>query len=212
MTKSYLLKSNNRTRVLDWATKQRFMGRWMPESHEFYNIYLSEYPWALAFLNQYIPYYHHDGWTNKIQGKEKIPSKILVTDDEYLSSGSSVDCSTNNSITVKLPAKFLVDKMKLVQHYVDGRFFDTKGELAVFDPRVFNLEAPWHVFIRKDKLITFLKNKGLSIFWTVLGEKNMIGGGVIGQPLGWLEVNGVYTLYGNNLKGSLQVSFLKSKG
>jgi len=210
MTKSYLLKKKDKAKVLSWANKQQFMGRWMPESHEFYNIYLSEYPWALAFLNQYIPYYNHEDWTNEPRGKEKIPSKILVTDDEYMSSGSSIDCSTNETIKVKLPAKFIVDKMKLIQPCVDGRFFNTKGELVVFDPQVFGSEAPWHVFIRKDKLITFLNNEGLSIFWTVLGEKNMIGGGDIGQPLGWLEVNGVYTFIRNNLEGSSQISFKKS--
>jgi hypothetical protein len=71
---------------------------------------------------------------------------------------------------------------------------------------------PRHVFMRKDKLSDFLKRKGYALFWTVLGEKNMIGGGGVGQPLGWLEIDGVYTLNGKNkVIGTKQCHFKKSK-
>ena len=128
MVKSYLVKNRDKDKVFKWAKQQNFMGRWMPESHEFYHVYLGEYPWAPAFLYHYIPYYHHDGWTNGAMDK-KIPAKILVTDDQYLSSGSSIDCSTNEAVSVKLPVKFIVDGMGLVQKHIDGRFFDKKGDL-----------------------------------------------------------------------------------
>ncbi len=187
------------------------MGRWMPESHEFYHVCLGEYPWAPAFLYHYIPYYHHDGWTNGTRDK-KIPAKILVIDDQYLSSGSSIDCSTSEAISVKLPAKFIIDQMKLTQNFTDGRFFDKNGELVAFDPSVFNENVPRHVFIRKDKLIDFLIRKNYTLFWTLLGEKNLIGGGGIGQPLGWLEINGAYTLNGQNkIIGLKKSHFKKSK-
>lgn len=211
MVKSYLVKNKDKDKVFKWAKRQHFMGRWMPESHEFYHVYLGEYPWAPAFLYHYIPYYHHDGWTDGARDK-KIPAKILVTDDQYLSSGSSIDCSTNEAISVKLPAKFIVDEMNLVQSYTDGRFFDKKGNLVAFDPIVFDESMPRHVFMRKDKLCDFLKRKGYALFWTLLGEKNMIGGGVTGQPLGWLEIDGTYTLSNRNqIIGAKRSSFKKSK-
>ncbi len=73
------------------------------------------------------------------------------------------------------------------------------------------MNMPRHILIRKDKLCDFLKSKGYAIFWTLLGEKNMIGGGVIGQPLGWLEINGAYTLnYKNQIIGVKKSSFKKS--
>lgn len=211
MVKSYLVRKKNKDKVFKWSKQQNFMGRWMPESHEFYHVYLGEYPWAPAFLYHYIPYYHHDGWTDGARDK-KIPAKILVTDDQYLSSGSSIDCSTNEAISVKLPAKFIVDGMNLTQKYIDGRFFDRKGELAAFDPSVFDEEAPRNVLVRKDKLNDFLKRKGYALFWTLLGEKNMIGGGGIGQPLGWLEIDGAYTLNEQSkIVGAKRSRFKKSK-
>jgi len=211
MVKSYLVRAKDKSKVFEWAKQQHFMGRWMPESHEFYHVYLGEYPWAPAFLYHYIPYYHHDGWTDGARD-EKIPAKILVTDDQYLSSGSSIDCSTNEAISVKLPAKFIVDGINLIQSHIDGRFFDKSGELIAFDPSVFDDDMPGYVFIRKDKLINFLKSKGYALFWTLIGEKNMIGGGGIGQPLGWLEIDGAYTLDGQNkIVGAKKSRFKKSK-
>ena len=200
MVKSYLVRAIDKDKVFKWANRQHFMGRWMPESHEFYDVYLGEYTWPRAFLYHNVPYYCHDGWTDKAENK-KIPAKILVTDDQYSSSGSSRDCSTNEAIGVKLPAKFIVDEMELTQDYVDGRFFDKfdkednkEDNLVAFDPGVFDDNAPNCVLIRKDKLCGFLKQKGYALLWILLGEKNMIGGGIIGQPLGRLEIDGAYIL------------------
>jgi len=211
MIKSYLVRARDGEKVFNWAKRQHFMGRWMPESHEFYHVYLGEYPWAPAFLYHYIPYYHHDGWTDGSRGK-KIPAKVLVTDDQYLSSGSSIDCSTSEAISVKLPAKFLVDEMKLTQNYVDGRFFDKNGNLVAFYPPIFDEKAPSCVLIRKDKLVDFFRVKKYNLVWTLLGEKNIIGGGGIGQPLGWLEIDGAYTLNSRyEIIGTKKTSFKKSK-
>lgn len=208
MVKSYLVYEKDKDKIFRWAKQQHFMGRWMPESHEFYRAYLGEYPWAPAFFYLNIPYHHHDGWTDKAENR-KIPVKILVTDDQYLSSGSSIDCSTNHAISVKLPAKFIVDGMKLTQKHIDGRFFDG-SELVAFDPSVFNDNAPKHVLIRKDKLNEFLKRKGYAIFWTLLGEKNMIGGDWSSQYLGRLEIDGAYTLNNQNkIVGSKKSYFRK---
>jgi len=212
MVKSYLVKKQNTKKVYEWAKKQDFMGRWMPESHEFYNIFLGEFPWAPSFLYQYVPYYNHNEWTNDARNK-KIPAKVLVTDDEYLSSGSSTDCSTNESIRIKLAAKWIIDGMKLCQNEIDGRFFDKNGNLIAFDPCVFDTGIPRCLLIRKDKFCEFTKNKGYSIVWTLLGEKNLIGGKETGRSQqGRLEMSGAYTL-DNHLviEGSIKSKFIVFK-
>jgi hypothetical protein len=58
-----------------------------------------------------------------------------------------------------------------------------------------------------------LKRKGYAVIWTLLGEKNMIGGLTLGQPLGRLEIDGAYTL-GNRSQviGAKRSSFKKPKG
>jgi hypothetical protein len=212
MFKSYLIKKPETEKAHKWLTRQRFMNRWMPESHDFYNVHLGEYPWASAFLFQYIPYYHHAEWTTRTSGNKKLPAKVLVTDDEYLSSGSNLDCSTPESCHVKLPAKWIIDKMKLRQKYVDGRFYDKENNLVAFDPSIFDEDFPRFVLMRKDVLLAFLKQKGCKIVWTLQGEKNLIGGGHIGQPKGWLEMNGSFVLNEKNkVIGSMWSSFSPSR-
>lgn len=210
MTKSYLVKNRNVRKLSVWADKQNFYGRWMPESHEFYDIYLAEYPWAPSFLHHYVPYYNHDEWTTNGRGTgdEKIPAKILVTNDEYLSSGSSKDCSTNEAIRVNLPAKWIFDRMGLVQKSSDSRFFDKHGDLIAFDPFIFDRSFPSCLLIRKDRFIDFLKKEKCSIMWTLLGEKGLIGGRD-DERSGRLEINGVYFLNpSNSLVGKMKSKFV----
>lgn len=211
IVRSYLVKKQDKQKVVNWIKKQTLRVIRMPESRHFYNIFLGEFAWAPSFLHQYIPYYHHNGWMRG-DGGVKIPAKILVTDDQYLSSGSSIDCSTNESISIKLPAKEIADGMSLVQTFTDGRFYDDQGNLAVLDPTVFDDEFPKYLIIRKTSLVEYLRRNKYSIFWTISGEKNMIGGGFTGQPMGWLEVNGLYTLNNRNqLHGSIRCHFKKTR-
>lgn len=184
---SYLVHETDRDKLFEWVKKQSFMNRWMPEAHEFYQPYLGEYPWAPAFLC------HHIGWTDDAWPKQ-TPSKVLVTNDLYVSEGVSKDCSVYEGFGVRLPAKLIVEEMRLTQNHIDGRFFDKNENLVVFNPSAFDDDAPKAVFIRKDILGEFMKRKNYALVWTLLGEKNMVGGGVIGQPLGILEINGAYTL------------------
>lgn len=209
MLKSYLIKKEDLGDITAWAQKQRFMGRWMPESHEFYDVFLGEYPEAPAFLDIYTPYYSRQGWVNN-EGKEtKIPCDVLVTTDEYSGKGSSQDCSTENGFHLKLPAKWVVDELKLTQNYVDGCFYDSKGTLLSYDSRIFDLSEPSTIVMKKDSLVNFLEKRGLTIVWTLIGEKNIIGGGHASNDfIGRLEINGFYTLdENNNLKGNYRSEF-----
>lgn len=209
MLKSYLVHAKDKNEIFKWAKQQNFKGRWMPESHDFYNVYLGEYYWAPAFLYYYTSIYQDEGWTDKIRDNS-IPSRILVTDEHYNSSGLSRDCSTNESINIKLSAKFIVDKMNLDQTLTDGKFFDKNGELITFDPGIFDANMSRCIFIRKNKMIHFLKNNGYALFWTLLGEKNIIGGYSIGRQFGRLEINGAYTLSKKNKIIGVKKSFFEN--
>ncbi|HAZ13262.1 MAG: hypothetical protein A2X86_00460 [Bdellovibrionales bacterium GWA2_49_15] len=176
MFKSYFVEGNSKERFFRWAKKQNYMGRWMPESSSFYDVFLGEYPWAKAFSFKNVPFYSRDGWTDGRGSTRGIPAKILVTNDQYQSSGSSLDCSTEGTVTIKLPGKYLVDSMNIHQKKFDGVFYDSNNEIIVFDPHVFDKQTPSCVLIKKKALLDFLKKEDLSIAWTFLAEKRMIGG------------------------------------
>lgn len=188
--KSYLVKAEDKNKVFEWAKQQNFMNNRMPESREFSEICLGEYPWAPAFRYCDNPHYQRDGWTN-CEGK--IPAKVLVTDDLYLSSGSHEDCSSAAPYRVKLPAKFIVDEMALSQPYIDGRFFDSRNNLVAFDPGIFHDGMSGCVLIKKKELCNFLKRKKYALIWTLLGEKIMPS-----DTSNRLEINGAYTLNDKN--------------
>lgn len=205
--RSYLIKRKDTKKVYDWIVNKGY-GTWMPVSDEFYNIFLGEYPTFPGFLYHYVPYYHHDGWTDG--GSGKIPGEVLVSDDQYLSSGSSIDCSTDETIRVKLPAKWVVDEMKLVQKYTDGRFYDKDDHLVAFDSRIFTKEPHRRLIFRKDALCKFLKDKELDIVWTLIGEKGTIGGSASGQAFGLLEISGAYRLdQDNTVTGQMKTKFIR---
>ncbi|HCJ3944524.1 TPA: hypothetical protein NR037_000122 [Legionella pneumophila] len=191
--RSYLIKQEDKEKVLKWAAKQNFFGRWMPESSEFSEPFLGEYPWAPSFL-------HYSGlspaqhkWVKNADGRE-LPASFLITNDEYYNSGPPDDCSIDELVRIQLPAEYLIHKEELVQPYVDGCFYDLEGNLFAFDPHIFDKDMPHCLLVKKDKFCNFLDKNNLSIIWTVLGEKRLIANTLKNNHTGCLVINGVYFL------------------
>jgi hypothetical protein len=195
MVKSYLVKRSDADKLYSWAASQDFMGRWMPESHEFYNVFLREFPWAPAFQSIDSPYHSRTGWTDQgHSGETALPVEVLVTDDGYLKEVNGFDCSVEDSIHIRLPARWIYDGMNLKPTPDDGAFSDGKDRVVVFDPSV-KENGPGALLVRKDALRRCLRETECDIVWTVLGEKRLIGGRVgSGYWPGRLEVSGAYRL------------------
>ena len=63
----------------------------------------------------------------------------------------------------------------------DGQWFDKNGTLTMFDPSV-RVRGPSVLLGRQDAVNEFLASEGLTLFWTILGERRTIG-----TP--WLNAN-----------------------
>ncbi len=208
LVKSYIVKKENLDEIFKWGKKQNFWGRWIPESHEFYEVFLGEYPNSIAFKNLRNNY---NIWIDEIWGGDRsLPSPIVVTDDIYLNE-FIYDCSHDGAVTVKLPCKWLVNKLKIKQRYVDGRWFNNKDELVCLPTKIFEENFLSALLIKKNFLCEFLKENNYGIFWTLLGEKRLIGGRYANQDYqGHLIINGAYKINkGYNLEGNLTVKFEK---
>ncbi len=191
MIKSYIIKKKDSKNFFTWSKKQDFMGRWMPESNYFYEVFLGEYPNSVAFEDLRSDY---NIWTKSKRGSKNLQIPVVVTDDSYLNE-FTLDCSYNGSVSVKLPCKWLVNKMKLHHKYLDGRFYDKKDNLITIATGVFEESFPSALLIDKKALIEFLDKNGYVIFWTLLGEKQLIGGSHSREDfVGRLEISGAYTL------------------
>lgn len=189
MIKSYLVKRGNAKKFFAWSKKQDFMGRWMPESHNIYEIFLGEYPHSLAFEDL-----RHDSsdWVKSAMRAEDLPVPVVVTDASYLNE-FTLDCSHNGSVSVKLPCKWLVNQMHLNHKHLDGRFYGSNGNLITISTSIFEENFPSALLIEKKALIDFLEANNYSIVWTLLGEKHLIGDMGTGNR-GMLEISGAYTL------------------
>lgn len=194
MLKSYLVKKDDSDKLFGWAKEQDIFGRWMPESSSNIRIFLGEFYWSPAFKFHDIPYYCHDGWTKNVRGEQELPVDILITNDEYLQESMCYDCSIDDTISIDMPAKEIVSKMELSWNGREGEWYDKNGNLVVFDPSV-RVAGPSALLMNKEVFIKNLNEQGYDILWTILGEKQLIGGKMSGNKWkGRLVINGVARL------------------
>jgi hypothetical protein len=169
MIKSYVVKIDHMNPILAWAKQQHFMGRWMPESHQFYEAFLGEYPDLMAYTD-----IRPDAgkFIDDKSSHEKIPFPMALTDEVYLNEIIR-DCSLSDGCSIKMPSKYLINGMKLKQLYTDGRFYNERGELVSAPVSIWKDSVLDGVAMRKKDLIKFLADDKCAIFWTFLSEKNV---------------------------------------
>ena len=85
-----------------------------------------------------------------------------------------------------------------------AEFTDKNHQTVCYSPSVYNDSKPY-LLVKKKAFIEFLQQHKLKIIWTVLGEKNIIGGHTYGSEYqGRLEISGAYYLDAeNNVDGSI---------
>jgi len=196
--KSYIVKKSKKKTFYNWAIKQDFMGRWMPESSDRYEYFLGESFWAPAYNYTRQPSYGFKEWHNPMHSKTGIKHgvNIMVTTEHFLkeAGSSSYDCSMDESLSIYLPCKLIVDGMKLHIGKKEGYMYNEFGTLIAFDPSVLE-GGPSSLLIRKDEFIKFLNDNDLDIVFTILGEKNISGSSMLSsQNYGRMEISGAYNI------------------
>jgi Cdc6-like AAA superfamily ATPase len=209
MIKSYLVKKSDIDTFYNWAKTKDFFGRWMPESHENTRIFIGEFFWSPAFNFHNKPYYNHDGWTKGRKGEHEIPVPVLVTTDGYLQESGCYDCSVRENVNLYLPTKTIVDEMSLCWNGREGEWYNPNNNLVTFDPSL-RVKGPGCLLISKDTFREYLDKKGYDILWTILGEKNMIGGSMRHEDWkGRLYINGVARFENERLITNVHYNFEK---
>ena len=189
-------------RVCEWARKQNFGGRWMPENSERYEMFYREYYWSPAYH-----IYDSEGITKKelydISSGEFM-GNIEITTMYYLWEAEE-DYSKKTTFSCLLPSKQLFYGMDMKSSDKEGIFSDDSGKVICFDGSVVK-KSKNYLLIRKDTLLSYLNNNHKHLMWYVLGEKNIIG--FYNFPANfpsWPVISGVYTLSGDGeVVGSLK--------
>jgi hypothetical protein len=202
--RSCLVKQNDADRLFSWLKNKSFMNNWFPTGHEFYQMFSREFFWSPAYRFFENPYYGGYGWKD-ISDREykELPGVLVMPTAEGYRREQGVGEQESSSCIY--PCQHIFSGMKLEYSKNIGEWRNCNGEIICLDPSVGTDSSPALV-IRKDALQEFLSENDLQIFWTCLGEKNILGTGASSdEALKWLELSGAYRLSGDNLEGEFLV-------
>ncbi|AMR40856.1 ATP-binding protein [Elizabethkingia anophelis] len=199
--RSYIVNENDFEPLKDWAVKQDFMGRWMPESRDRYEVYNREYYWSPAY--EYFKQEYYDGDDiREIKDKKtnKVISNVTISVESYMWE-EEFDNSKEETIKFMKPSFGIFEGMNLEYSKNEGEFLDSENKVVCFATNVLHNSQPYFL-IRKKPFLKYLADNKLNILWTVLGEKHVIGG-KREDNIGMLEFTGAYYLTENKLKGCI---------
>ena len=193
--RSYLVKNEDFNALQEWSGDQDFMGRWMPESHSWYQVFSREY-YRTAAHDHFLEAYEGQ-WRAVVDRKTDTKiAEVIVTAESYMWE-EEFDESKNETLSFLKPCTAIYNGMNLKYSKIEGEFLDTKNERVCFAPNVHN-DTDKFLLIKKAPLLKYLSENGLKIIWSVLGEKQVLGGS--SYP-GRLEFSGAYYFDKDDLTG-----------
>lgn len=189
--RSYLVKKDEFEFIIQWLNDKNFMGRWMPESYERGEIFNREFYWSPSY-NYFLKNYHDNTYLRKIRenhlDEEGIGEVIATTESNAW--GSKNDMSNAEPNVLKL-CNYLFSNMNLNYGKNEGVLYSKEGEVICYDLSEF-YSVGYNLVIQNDTLLNFLDESDYRIFWTILGEKNIIGDGGQSEYGVWPSISGVY--------------------
>lgn len=203
--RSYLVKNDEFFSFKDWAIEQNFMGSRMPNSGERYEVFSREYYWSPAHNYFMTEYYEGGVWTDLHDKKSgKFVAEVNVTTQNF-SWQAEFDKSKEDSISFLMPNAIIYSGMGLKNNHREGEFVDDSGVVQCFAANVYH-DSKSYLLVRKHSFLKFLFENNLKVVWTVLGEKQIIGGRSFGTEYhGRLEISGAYYFENEELTGKINI-------
>lgn len=191
--RSYLVKEDEFDFIIKWLNDKNFMGRWMPESYERGEIFNREFFWSPAY-NYFLKNYYENNYLRKIREdhRDEIGIGRVMPTTESNAWGSNNDMSDPEPNLLKL-CNYLSSSMNLNYGKDEGVLYSKEGGKICYDLSEF-FSVGYNLVIQNDALLNFLDESDYNIFWTLLGEKNIIGSGGQSEYGVWPSISGVYYL------------------
>jgi hypothetical protein len=203
--RSYICKKSDLPKILKWAKGQNFSGCWMPINADKYVLFLRERYWSPAY--RYCM--EEDSYGNlldiweeiKDKNIEKVIAPVIIPTEEYTWE-KNTDYSINETFEFILPSKYVFDNLEMKYGDEEGEYNDANNQLICYNPSV-KYNTQQYLLIKEEPFIQFLKEHDFEVFWTILGEKQIIGGDFRGFH-GRLDFSGIYYLKDNgSIDGSI---------
>ena len=164
--RSYIVKNNEFDKIVPILKHKNFNGRWMPESHENYELFNKEFYQSIAF-----DYFYNNGRNEKRElNLNDNKYDVNVTTSKY--SGSERSSVVNkNYMRIN---KTLFEELNLKYGEENSFIYDESNNVVGFDTNEFYNTRNTAFIFNKEKLMDYLKDNNLKIFFTILGEKMII--------------------------------------
>lgn len=203
LIKSYFVPSDQYDIIYKWLSDKNFMNRWMPESHDRYEMFNREYYWSPAY-NYFKKEYYGGEQMSKIYDHENDNNigDVIVTTESYLWE-AEYDLSKEETFRFYKPCLMLFNELKLSYGNNESYMYSDNGELICFDNSEGNSGYSC-LFFKKSVLKEFLEKYNYKIIWTVLGEKNIIGGHNHDNYGRWPIASGIYSMINDEILGNIK--------
>jgi hypothetical protein len=211
--RSYLIPKKDLSLFIEWASRQNFYGRWMPEEKDNYAMFNREHYWSEAYNFFQNIYYRHLEWTRieEKSGKEDYLNEIALTTDKYYWE-SGFDYSKEDSLSILKPSRIIFEGLEMQYSQRDGKYINKENNVICFEASVYN-ESHQCLLVQKDELLKFLDDNELTIFWTTIGEKQVFTPNHHREDfLGLMEVSGFsYLTDGEIVNGDMKMMYMDAK-
>lgn len=198
----YLIRSQDADSFLNWAEDVDFWGRWMPESTSLHNSFLGEHAWSPSSQPSEREDHDEAGW---VKPSHDCPVKVRVMASTYNPEMSSFDCSVDEGFNIRVPVVDLLNGLRIRWSGHNAEYTDGARRIIAKDPTV-TAAGPDALLLRSDELQAYLAREGLTVCWTVLGEKRITASGYGSQaPIPSLRLTGACVLVNGRPTGSVRI-------
>jgi hypothetical protein len=185
---SYLLELGKLDATIEWATRQKWRGRWMPESRDVHGLLYADHPfhpsWASVYDAENEPYW----WNGSAP-----PCRLIVPSTFYAGTGTSRDQSTRG-VSGFIPSRDLVDVLGLGRG-LDFEWIDPTGNVIAQDPGV-RIHGNAALVVDRGVMAAALQRTRQTLMWIVQGEKGPYFPAIAGPPddFVWTDFYAIYVL------------------
>ncbi len=154
-------------------------------------VFVGEHGWGPAPEQEEVGYREYTEQWSYPPGSDPVAAYPIAT--TVSTAISDYDCSMERGETgtLYLPTHAIIRDCRLTWTGTGARYVDPNDNLAAYSPSEFATDAS-ALLIRADILEEYAASRNLVLCWAVIGEKRTIG--AFGQPYGWLDMHGAYTL------------------
>ena len=180
--------------ILAWGKDKRFYNETLPQPADGSNsVFLSEFPISSAYQETTAIYEPKDGW---VIPDEQTSFKVMQPIIQYTGNSFEKDKSLSEaSIRVYSPILSLRKLLNVHNTGVLGEYESKNKKIRMFDSAINNHLGSSALLVNKDEFVRALNKKGLTVIWSVLGEKLYHNNGNYASER--LEIQGICYLNDN---------------